>query len=98
MRIPLVRSGADRTPIAAWEYLFTPVLLVVLFVVGFPLAAASVPYFWLYPDRHCHQWEHDGNPSHARLLGRWRAMYRRLSLAGRIRRACIRSWRRRRAA
>src|SRR4051794_13118809 len=92
MRIPLVRSGGDETPIAWWEWLFTPVVVMLVFVVGGALAIVSIPYFWLYPDRHMHQW--NGDPAHTRSLENWRSSYARLTFFGRVRRNWTR-WRRR---
>jgi hypothetical protein len=94
MRIPLVRSGGDNTPIASWEYLFLPAIM--LFLFG--LAVWSIPYFWLYPERHAHVWDFDENQAHERSLKRWRDAYGRLTVAGRVHRRWKKRhrWRRRR--
>src|SRR5581483_8567019 len=88
MRIPLTRMNGDTSPIAWWENLFLPLVFLVLMIA----AVASVPYFWLYPERHATGWDFDGNPCHEHRLRSWRSTYARLSLAGRVRR----SWRKRR--
>ena len=92
MRIPLVRSGGDNTPIAWWEHLFTPAI--VLFLFG--LAVWSIPYFWLFPERHATEWDFDETPEHERSLRRWRDAYARLTIAGRVRRRWVKRRRRRR--
>jgi hypothetical protein len=48
MRIPLVRSGGDDTPIAWWEWLFAPVLMPVFFLFLLVAAVVSVPLEFLY--------------------------------------------------
>lgn len=94
MRIPLVRSGGDDTPIAWWEWLFSPLMIMFVFFVGGVLALISIPYFALYPERHAHEWDFDDNATHQRLLARWRARYARLTLGGRVRRSWMRFRRR----
>src|SRR4051794_21512681 len=42
MRIPLVRSGRDDTPIAWWEWLFAPVMMPLFIVALLVLAGLSV--------------------------------------------------------
>lgn len=90
MRIPLVRFAGDDTPIAWWELLFTPFIMLGLALV----AVWSIPYFSLHPDRHPHEWDRDRNPAHQHSLKRWRDAYANLTLAGRIRRSWIRYGRR----
>jgi hypothetical protein len=63
-----------------------------LFLFG--LAASSIPYFWLYPERHATTWDFDENPAHERSLKRWRDVYARLSIAGRVHRRWVKSRRR----
>jgi hypothetical protein len=98
MRIPLVRFDGDDTPWAWWEYLFFPLMVMLLFIVGPALVIVSVPYCWLYPERLPNEWDRDGNAAHARAMKRWRAAYARLTFAGRVRRSWIKRRRRRRRA
>jgi len=72
-------------------WLLAPFVGVITFVIiGIPLlilAALSIPYFALFPDRHAHIWDFRGTHRQRELLARWRAMYRQLGLRGRIARA-----------
>lgn len=81
--------------------LVPPVAVVVAVVVGIPLgivALLSIPYFWLYPDRHAHLADVEGTDRQKMQLRRWRLAYARLSIVGRARRVMRLSVRRRRAA
>jgi hypothetical protein len=48
MRMPLVRSGGDETPIAWWEWLFAPLLMPLFFVALLVLAVVSIPVEFVY--------------------------------------------------
>jgi hypothetical protein len=80
-----------------------PVFVVTMVVVGIPLgilALVSIPYFWLYPERHAQRADFEGTESEKARVRRWRNAYRRLSFIARVRHATKRSrrLRRRRAA
>lgn len=55
MRIPLVRSGSDETPIAWWEWLFAPILMPLFFIFLLVMAIVSVPVEFVYRLRQQHQ-------------------------------------------
>jgi hypothetical protein len=48
MRIPLVRSGGDETPIAWWEWLFAPIMMPLFFIFLLVMAIVSVPVEFVY--------------------------------------------------
>jgi hypothetical protein len=75
--------------------LLSPIWLPIFLLLAIP-AAISIPYFWLFPERHAQVHDFDGTPHQkARLVG-WRTAYERLSFADRFRRATKkRQWRRR---
>jgi hypothetical protein len=66
------------------------------------LALISIPFFWLYPDRHMQFADLEGTPEEKARVARWRAAYNRLSFFGRVRRSIRRTarrrWRRRHSA
>ena len=85
-----------RVPWYLWP-LVPPVFLATLIFVGIPLgllALLSIPYFWLYPDRHAHQWDFEGAGREKERLHRWRSAYQRIPFVARVRRAIKRSRRR----
>ncbi len=84
MRIPLYRSGGDRTPIVWWEYLFTPFVLIVFIVFAIIGAFFFIPYYWLYPERHAQQIDLDGTSDERHKLEAFRIYRRRVSLWRRI--------------
>jgi hypothetical protein len=91
-----------RLPWYLWP-LVPPVFVVTMVVVGIPLgllALLSIPYFWLYPERHAHVADLEGTESEKARLRRWRAAYQRMSFIARVRHARKRSrrLRQRRAA
>jgi hypothetical protein len=54
MRIPLIRSESDRTPLSWWEWLFLPayaVWVLVITAAGTVFELAVLPYVLLYPER-----------------------------------------------
>lgn len=71
MRIPLIRSGRDNTPIAWWEWLFAPLVWTILLTLLFVLAGLSIPYFMLYPERHAHELDF-GTPRQQETMRRYR--------------------------
>ena len=77
------------TPIVA------PVLLLLLLLLPV-IALISIPLVWVYPDRHLHFYDRHGTPSQKARLTKWRAAYDQLGIRGRIRRARIKSARKRR--
>jgi hypothetical protein len=87
MRIPLVgRPGDGRRaddPPAWWEWLFAPVVLPLIFAVGFGLMPVVVAYFALYPERHfC---DRDlGRPRDQEVMARYRRFCARVSVWRRL--------------
>jgi hypothetical protein len=70
-------------------------------VIAIPMgiiALLSIPYFWLYPDRHAHVADGEGTDAEKARLLRWRNAYRQLSFIGRVQHARKRSRRLRRRA
>ena len=73
--------------------------VVTMVVIGIPLgllALVSIPYFWLYPERHAQQADLEGTESENARLRRWRAAYQKVSFIARVRHAKKRSRRSRR--
>ena len=94
---------ADRKRIAWYEWPFLPLVLFALpvvlaiFVILGILAAISIPYFSVYPDRHLHPYDLcDATPRQRELIAKWRHKYRSLGLWRRFKRALLTSLRRRR--
>jgi hypothetical protein len=88
--------SSKRWPWYLWP-LIPPVFVATVVFVAIPLAAlalVSIPYFWLYPERHAHQADVEGTERERQRLRRWRAAYQRISSAGRVRHALRRSSRR----
>jgi hypothetical protein len=89
-----------RLPWYLWP-LVPPVAIVTFTVVGIPLsilALFSIPYFWLYPDRHMHIADVQGTLTDKERVAKWRAAHRRLSFFQRVRHSQRRFARRRGAA
>ena len=66
-----------------------PVFLVTFAVVIVPLAilaALSVPYYLLYPERHAHFYDLHGSPAQRERVAKWRLLSSRLSFWQRIQR------------
>ena len=57
MRLPLVRSGTDGPPIAWWEWLFAPLMMLLTLLLLPFLMCVGVVYFTLYPERHVHVYD-----------------------------------------
>jgi hypothetical protein len=72
--------------------LVLPGVLLVMLILAIP-AAISIPYFLLFPERHRHIHDFDGTVHQQARLGRWRAVYSRLTFFGRIGRAFTRNQR-----
>jgi hypothetical protein len=84
----MTAAGHKQLPWYAWPLI--PVVLPVAVAVMLPLgllALLSIPYFWLFPDRHARLNDFEGTPHQRARLARWRVAYRRLGLWGRVRRA-----------
>lgn len=85
----------QRLPWYLW--LLAPLLLPIGLVVAIPLgilALFSTPYYFVFPDRHAHQWDFEGTARQRELLTKWRREYSRLGFIGRIRRGMLRRARR----
>lgn len=68
MRMPLIRFNGDERPIAWWEWLCAPALVVVIFV-----EFVAVHIYWvMYPEMHAHSWDF-GTPKEQRMMERYRA-------------------------
>jgi hypothetical protein len=99
-----MQHGATPTrrpvPWYLWP-LIPPVAIVVAVTVGIPLgilALLSIPFFWLFPERHAQLADFEGTEQQKVRLRQWRLAYGKLSLVGRVRRAVRLSVRRRRRA
>ncbi len=79
MRIPLIRSGHDTTPIAWWGWFFAPLVWTILITLLFVLAGVSIPYFMLYPERHAHELDF-GTERQREVMRRYRRFTARVSL------------------
>jgi len=47
LRIPLIRSGDDETPIRWWEWLFAPAIMPLIFILLLFASVLSVPVEWV---------------------------------------------------
>jgi hypothetical protein len=90
MRMPLKRSWVDETPIAWWEWLFTPLVVAALLLY---CLAMSV-YFILYPERHAHEWD-AGTERQREFMSRFRRRAARLPSWRRLGRVLTLHWCRR---
>ena len=89
--------GRNAADLPWYGWLVAPVLLpvglVILLLLAIP-AAISIPYFWLFPERHRQLHDFDGSPKQHARLAQWRSAYSRLNLLERIKRASRkRPWR-----
>jgi hypothetical protein len=78
--------------------LLIPVFIVTMLFVGLPLAIValvSIPITRLYPERHLRLADMEGTPAQKARLSQWRDAYKQLSFFDRIRRALVKSRRRR---
>lgn len=93
-RLPL---ESHPTPWYLWP-LIPPIFLITAICVGLPLAILaliSIPFFWLYPDRHIRLADARGTPLQKLRVAQWRAIYNSLSFPARLRRSLKRFSRRR---
>ena len=75
--------GPQGTPIWMWPLM--PVLMLVGPLILLALAIWSIPYFWLYPERHMQLADcGEGTPAEVARLARRRASCARLTFAQRI--------------
>jgi len=91
----LLGKNSTDLPWYAWILppLVLPKALLVMLLLAIP-AAISIPYFLLFPERHRQIHDFDGTAHQQARLGRWRAVYSRLTFFGRIGRAFTRHQRR----
>ena len=83
-----LRKYFQELPWYGW--IFAPVYLLFLMMVVIPgevLSLFSILYFSLFPDRHLHVWDCEGNEHQHRRLDQWRFQYQRCSLSRRMVRA-----------
>jgi hypothetical protein len=90
MRVPLTRSRGDETPIAWWEWLFTPVVVAAI-LLG---CLAMIPYYVLYPEREAFEWD-AGTERQREIMTRLRRRAARLSIWKRLGRVLTLHWCRR---
>ncbi len=90
MRIPLVRSWGDESPIAWWEWLFTPIVVAAFYL----MVIAYILYFIVYPERQAHEWD-AGTESQQEFMSRFRRRAARLPLWKRLGRVLTLHWSRR---
>jgi hypothetical protein len=86
MRIPLVRSEGDRTPISWWEWLFLPTWAVWVSIVvaaGLAFELAVLPYVLLYPERRAYDLDF-GTERQQELMVRFRRRAARVSVWRRL--------------
>ena len=76
--------------------LVLPGALLVMLLLAIP-AAISIPYFFLFPERHRQIHDFDGTTHQQARLARWRSVYSQLNFLGRVGRALKRRQRRVRA-
>jgi hypothetical protein len=95
VRLPLIRKGNDGPPIAWWEWLFYPLLVVVVFVVMCVVCCVAPVYFTVYPERHAHEYDF-GTEREQEVMRRYRRFASRVSFWRRCGRAVTFPFRRRR--
>jgi hypothetical protein len=78
VRIPLIRSGRDNTPIAWWEWLFAPLVWTALLTLLLVLGVPSIPYYTLYPECHAHMLDY-GTERQREVMRRYRRFAARVS-------------------
>jgi hypothetical protein len=79
----LIRSIADESPIAWWEWLFAPLVWAISIPLLFVAAGLSIPYFMVYPDRHAHVYDF-GTKRERELMSRYRRFTSRISVWRRL--------------
>jgi hypothetical protein len=95
MRVPLIRSRGDESPIEWWEWLFAPLLYAVLLLAVPPLVVVSLGAAFLYPDQHLSELDF-GTPREQALAERYRRFTRRVPVWRRVWRVCTLQWQHRR--
>ena len=86
MRIPLIRSESDRTPLSWWEWLFLPayaVWVLVIMAAGLAFELAVLPYVLLYPERRAYDLDF-GTERQRELMFRFRRRAARVSVWRRL--------------
>jgi hypothetical protein len=82
------KSVTGRTPWYAWP--LAPFAFCAGLVVMIPLGIVglfSIPYFFVFPERHRQVWDFEGTAHQRKLLERWRAEYAKLRFTQRLARA-----------
>lgn len=76
---------SERLPWYAWPLIpfVFPVAVLVMVPLGL-LALLSIPYFLIFPDRHAHIYDFEGNERQKQLLKKWRIKYRKLTICQRV--------------
>jgi hypothetical protein len=83
MRLPLCRFNGDQTPVAWWEWIFAPIVMLFLIPLLLLGAILSIPYYTLYPERHAHEYDL-GTGRQRELMRRYRSRAARVTLPQRI--------------
>jgi hypothetical protein len=81
MRIPLIRSAGDRTPLSWWEWAFLPAhaaWILVVMAAGLAFEMAILPYVLLYPERRAYELDF-GTERQRELMSRFRRRAARVS-------------------
>ena len=71
MRIPLLRSGGDETPVAWWELCCAPLVVPIFFIALAGIAIVSLPIALLYPERTMTSLDF-GTPDEQKQVAEWR--------------------------
>src|SRR5579862_3755565 len=93
------KTTSRRIPWYLWP--LVPTAAITAFVVFVPLAivaAASIPFSWLYPERHVQLADVSASDEEKARVARWRSAYKRLSFTGRFSHAIKKTAKRRRAS
>jgi len=76
-------KNQQKTPF--WMWMVLPVTTILGPIILIALAIFSLPYFWLYPERHAHLPDFgEGTPDDAARLARWRGRCARLTFFQRV--------------
>jgi hypothetical protein len=87
MRIPTVRFRGDETPIARWEWFFSPVVTAVFLLLLVLYTPVALFFAFLYPDQHYTHLDW-GSPREQVLAERYRRFTRRVGFGRRAVNAC----------
>ena len=84
MRVPYFRRFDDDIPFTWIEWILMPLYVPIFFLVFGMLALLSIPYFWLYPERHANRIDFEGSPEEQERFRAYREYRSRISLGRRV--------------